>query len=49
MAYVNGVYGRAHTWVAASEWMYANIPAGSVIMWEQWDDALPKDLPANRA
>ncbi|MBP9072164.1 MAG: glycosyltransferase family 39 protein, partial [Caldilineaceae bacterium] len=45
LAYVNGVYGNPHTWVAASQWMYANIPAGSVIMWEQWDDALPKDLP----
>ncbi len=47
LAYVNGVYGRAHTWVSASLWMYENIPTGSTIMWEQWDDALPKDLPSD--
>lgn len=44
-AYVNGVYTRPHTWYEASEWMYENIPAGSKVLWELWDDALPQDLP----
>lgn len=44
-AYVNGVYNREHTWVEASRWMYENIPAGSTVLWELWDDALPVDLP----
>ncbi len=44
-AYVNGVYGREHTWITASRWLYANAPRGSVILWELWDDALPKSIP----
>jgi uncharacterized membrane protein len=44
-AYVNGVYGREHTWLTASRWMYENIPSGSVILSEQWDDRLPVALP----
>ncbi len=45
VAYVNGVYNRDHTWYTASRWMYENIPAGSIILWEQWDDPLPKSIP----
>lgn len=45
VAYVNGVYNREHTWFTASRWMYANIPAGATILWEQWDDPLPKAVP----
>ncbi len=45
LAYVNGVYGSEHTWVTASRWVYANAPPGSVILWESWDDPLPKGLP----
>ncbi len=45
LAYVNGVYGSEHTWVTASRWVYANAPPGSVILWESWDDPLPKRLP----
>ncbi len=41
LAYVNGVYGHEHTWITASRWMYDEAPAGSVILWEEWDDALP--------
>lgn len=45
LAYVNGVYGREHTWIQASRWVYANVPSGSVILWELWDDPLPKAIP----
>ncbi len=45
LAYTNGVYGSEHTWVTASRWVYANAPPGSVVLWESWDDPLPKSLP----
>ncbi len=45
LAYVNGVYNREHTWLTASRWMYENIPSGSTILWEVWDDPLPKSIP----
>ncbi len=45
LAYVNGVYAHEHTWITASRWVYANVPSGSVILWEWWDDPLPKSIP----
>jgi len=45
VAYVNGIHGREHTWITASRWIYQNVPRGSVILWELWDDALPKTVP----
>ena len=45
LAYVNGVYAHEHTWITASRWVYANAPSGSVILWEGWDDSLPKAIP----
>ena len=45
VAYVNGVYNRDHTWYTASRWMYENIDPGATILWEQWDDPLPKAIP----
>ena len=45
LAYVNGVYAGEHTWITASRWVYANAPPGSVILWESWDDPLPKSIP----
>ncbi len=44
-AYVNGVYNQEHTWITASRWLYENAVEGSVILWEQWDDPLPKSIP----
>jgi uncharacterized membrane protein len=44
-AYVNGIHGREHTWISASRWIYQNAPGGSVLLWELWDDQLPKSLP----
>lgn len=45
LAYVSGVYGNEHTWLQASRWVYANAPRDSVILWELWDDPLPKTVP----
>jgi YYY domain-containing protein len=45
LAYVNGVYNNTHPWIKASQWIYANVPDGSTVAWEQWDDSLPYDLP----
>ena len=45
LAYVNGVYHREHTWITASRWIYKNVPSGSIILWELWDDPLPKSIP----
>jgi YYY domain-containing protein len=44
LAFVNGVYGTEHTWVTASEWIYEQVPDGSTICAEHWDDTLPKNL-----
>ncbi len=44
-AYINGVYRPDHTWIVASRWIAENIPAGSTILCEQWDDCLPWNVP----
>ncbi len=49
LAFVNGVYGTEHSWVTFSRWIYANVPDGSCIAWEHWDDRLPTDLPEPNA
>lgn len=36
-------YGQMHPWVAASEWIRAHLPPGSVIAVEEWDHPLPLD------
>lgn len=36
-----GIYLRPHTRVAASRWIYANVPEGAVVANEHWDWGLP--------
>ncbi|HEX9117651.1 MAG TPA: DUF2298 domain-containing protein [Anaerolineae bacterium] len=37
----SSIYDQVHPWIQASNWIYRNIPAGSKLLGEQWDDALP--------
>lgn len=43
VAFVN-LYRAEHPWNAASRWIYENIPSGTLILSEQWDDSLPINL-----
>jgi YYY domain-containing protein len=42
LAFVNGVYGTPHSWVTASRWVYANVPAGACIAQEHWEEGFPR-------
>jgi len=43
ISFVN-LYQQPHPWVAASEWIFANVPQGSLVLSEQWDDSLPSTM-----
>lgn len=43
------LYSDEHPWNAASRWIYANIPAGTRILSEQWDDSLPVTMRVDGA
>ncbi len=45
LAFVNGVYGTEHSWVSFARWTYANVPDGSCIAYEHWDDRMPTNIP----
>lgn len=35
------LYARPHPWIAASRWIYANVPEGATLVVEHWDYPLP--------
>lgn len=41
LAFVQAVYLQDHTRIQASRWIYQNVPEGSVISNEDWDEGLP--------
>ncbi|HPT65701.1 MAG TPA: glycosyltransferase family 39 protein [Candidatus Woesebacteria bacterium] len=41
------IYFKDHTRIAASKWIYQNIPSGSVLATEYWDDSLPLSVGKN--
>ena len=41
-AFVN-MYEIPHPWLSASDWIYANLPEGSTLTADRWDDPLPLD------
>ncbi len=43
------IYTRPHSRVQASGWIFKNIPSGSVVSCEYWDDCLPLHLSAEKS
>ncbi|MFZ5786641.1 MAG: DUF2298 domain-containing protein, partial [Acidobacteriota bacterium] len=43
-----GIYTRPHSVVAASEWFYREVPAGSRVLTQEWDEGFPLHLPGGR-
>lgn len=41
------IYPREHPWLQMSRWIYQNIPVGSQLAIEHWDDALPVSISLN--
>jgi YYY domain-containing protein len=45
LAFSHGIYGQPLSRFQASDWIYANIPAGATLATEHWDDRLPLSRP----
>jgi YYY domain-containing protein len=47
LAFSHGVYGQPLSRFQASDWIYANVPAGATLATEHWDDRLPLARPGD--
>ncbi|HVZ80968.1 MAG TPA: DUF2298 domain-containing protein [bacterium] len=47
IAYMH-VYYAPNPWIDASVWIYKNIPPGSMVLTEAWDDGLPTGVDPNQ-
>jgi len=45
----SSIYSREHPWLQISNWIYQNVPAGSAVAVEHWDDLLPLAIRATGA
>lgn len=43
------IYRQPHPWIAASAWIYDNVPAEAMILTETWDEGLPTSLGAGQS
>jgi hypothetical protein len=43
LSFIN-MYRQPHPWVAASRWIFENVPEDSTIISEMWDDRLPDNV-----
>lgn len=44
---LGSIYGSRHPWLAASAWLYEQVPAGAVVVQETWDQGLPVAMQIN--
>src|SRR6185437_3207334 len=47
LLFSHGIYGQPLSRLQASDWIYANVPAGATLATEHWDDRLPLARPGN--
>lgn len=41
---LDNIYSQPNTRIQASDWIFAHLPPGTVLTYEQWDDALPSPV-----
>lgn len=44
LAFAN-IFSRPHVWLAASSWIYRQVPSGSTVLLPHWEEGLPLSFP----